>query len=251
MSGHSKWHNIKLKKAKTDAAKSSVTSKAIRDITLAAKHGGGNADGNLRLKIAVERARDANVSMDSINRAIKRGTGEGEGGPIEELTYEVYGPGGTAIIIEAATDNRNRTASEVRFILSKHNGRLAESGSVSWMFEQKGYIQLDGEGLSEDDALTMAIDSGAEDMKPEPDEGTYGIYTEPGELEDVRAKVEAAGGKILSFELTRLPKTTVILEGDEADKMLRLLDAIEEQDDVSNVYSNFDMVEEPAGTKDE
>jgi YebC/PmpR family DNA-binding regulatory protein len=239
MSGHSKWHNIKRQKAKADAAKSNATSKALRDVMLAARHGGGNPEGNFRLKIAIERAREANVTLDSINRAIKRGTGAGEGGNLEELTYEAYGPGGTAILVQAATDNRNRTASEIRFILSKHGGKLADLGAVSWMFEQKGLIVLDKEGLAEDDALAMAIDAGADDMKTEED--SYELYTAPEDLEAVRGKMDAAGAKALSAELTMLPKTSVTLEGGEAEKMLRLLDALDEHDDVSTVYSNVDI----------
>jgi YebC/PmpR family DNA-binding regulatory protein len=239
MSGHSKWHNIKRQKAKADAAKSNTTSKALRDVMLAARHGGGNPEGNFRLKIAIERAREANVTLDSINRAIKRGTGAGEGGNLEELTYEAYGPGGTAILVQAATDNRNRTASEIRFILSKHGGKLADLGAVSWMFEQKGLIVLDKEGLAEDDALAMAIDAGADDMKTEED--SYELYTAPEDLEAVRGKMDAAGAKVLSAELTMLPKTSVTLEGGEAEKMLRLLDALDEHDDVSTVYSNVDI----------
>lgn len=239
MSGHSKWHNIKRQKAKTDAAKSNATSKALRDVMLAARHGGGNPEGNFRLKIAIERAREANVTLDSINRAIKRGTGAGEGGNLEELTYEARGPGGTAILVQAATDNRNRTASEIRFILSKHGGKLADLGAVSWMFEQKGLIVLDKEGLAEDDALAMAIDAGADDMKTEED--SYELYTAPEDLEAVRGKMDAAGAKVLSAELTMLPKTSVTLEGGEAEKMLRLLDALDEHDDVSTVYSNVDI----------
>lgn len=242
MSGHSKWHNIRLKKAKMDAARSNVISKALRDVMLAARHGGGSPESNLRLKIAIERARAANVSLESINRAIKRGTGEGPGGSLEELTYEAYGPGGTAIMIEAATDNRNRTASEIRFICSKHGGRMAEVGAVSWMFDQKGLIELEKEGLSEDDALALAIDAGAEDLKSLSD--AYEIYTSPSELEAVRGKLEAAAAKIASSELTMVAKTTVTLEGEDVDKMLRLLEALEEQDDVSNVHTNFDLPEE-------
>ena len=238
MSGHSKWHNIRLKKAKTDAAKSGVTSKCLRDVMLASRSGGGSPDTNFKLKIAVERARDSNVSMESITRAIKRGIGEGEGGPMEELTYEAYGPGGAAILVEAATDNRNRTASEVRFIFSKHGGRLAELGSVSWMFEQKGLIELDKEGMSEDDALSHAIDAGAEDMKVEDE--TYEIYTAPTELEAVRNSLEAAGVKVESSDLTMVPKSTVVLDAIDVEKIIRLLDALEEQDDVSLVHTNFE-----------
>jgi YebC/PmpR family DNA-binding regulatory protein len=241
MSGHSKWHNIKLKKAKTDAARSGVTSKCLRDVMLAARQGGGNPDGNFKLKIMIERAREANVSLDSINRAIKRGIGEGEGGPMEELTYEAYGAGGTAILVEAATDNRNRTASEIRFIFSKHNGRLAELGAVAWMFDQKGLIEVEKAGLSEDDALSLAIDAGAEDVKAEDE--VYEIYTAPADLDAVRVKIEASGAKISSADLTMIPKSTVELDDEGAEKMIRLLDAIEEQDDVSNVYTNFDMPE--------
>lgn len=239
MSGHSKWHNIRLKKAKADAQKQGVISKALREIMLAARQGGGNPEANVKLKIAIERARSANVSMDSVNRAVRRGTGQGEGGPLEELTYEAYGPGGTAILIEAATDNRNRTASEIRFICSKHGGRLAEVGAVSWLFDQKGLIELEKEGLSEDDALTLAIDAGAEDLSPQ--EEVYEIYTSSADLEEVRSRLMSAGAKIVSSDLTMVPKTTVLLEGDDVDKMLRLLDALEEQDDVSNVHTNFDV----------
>lgn len=241
MSGHSKWHNIRLKKAKTDAAKSGVISKCLRDVMLAARQGGGNADTNFRLKIAVERAREANVSLDSIGRAIKRGTGEGEGGSLEELTYEAYGPGGAAILVVAATDNRNRTASEIRFIFSKHGGRLAELGSVSWMFEQKGIIELGKEGLTEDDALTLAIDAGAEDVKDEDE--SFEIYTAAADLEAVRTKIEAAGAKVTSSDLTMIPKTTITLDDDDVDKLIRLLDALEEQDDVSDVHTNFEIPE--------
>ncbi len=242
MSGHSKWHNIRLKKAKADAAKSGVTSKCLRDVLLSARQGGGNPDSNIRLKIAIERAKDANVSLDSINRAIKRGTGEGGGGPVEELTYEGYGPGGAAIYVFAATDNRNRTASEVRYIFSKHAGRLAEPGSVAWMFEQKGIIELKKEDITEDEALTLAIDSGAEDMKDEDE--VFVIYTAPADLMAVRQKVEESGAKIESSDLTMIPKSTVVLTGEDVDKMIRLLDALEEQDDVSDVHSNFETLED-------
>jgi YebC/PmpR family DNA-binding regulatory protein len=242
VSGHSKWHNIRLKKAKTDAAKSGITSKCLRDIMLAARAGGGNPDANFRLKIAIERARDNNVSSDSITRAIKRGIGEGDAGPMEELTYEAYGPGGAAILVQAATDNRNRTASEIRYIFSKHGGRLAELGSVSWMFEQKGVIELDKEGLSEDDAFALAIDAGAEDVETEDE--VYEIYTAPAELEAVRNKIEAAGVKIASSDLTMVPKTTVTLTAEEEEKIIRLLEALEDQDDVSRVHTNYEGPEE-------
>lgn len=198
----------------------------------------------MRLKIAIERARNANVSLDSINRAIKRGTGEGGGTQLEELTYEAYGPGGTAILIKAATDNRNRTASEIRFICSKHGGRMAEVGAVAWMFEQKGIIEVNKKGMSEDDVLALAIDAGALDMMPEDD--VYQVYTSPSELDSVRAKLESGGAEVVSADLTMVPKTTVTLEGEDAEKMVRLLEALDEQDDVSEVYTNFDMPEDSA-----
>ncbi|QUL98482.1 MAG: YebC/PmpR family DNA-binding transcriptional regulator [Candidatus Fermentithermobacillus carboniphilus] len=242
MSGHSKWANIKRHKAKVDAQRSNIISKALRDIMLAARHGGGNPESNFRLKVAIERAREADVPLDSINRAIKRGTGEIEGGQLEEITYEGYGPGGTAVLVEAATDNRNRTASEVRYIFSKHGGKLAEVGAVAWMFEQKGFIAIEKDGLSEDDALAMAIEAGALDLKTEDD--SYEIYTRPEDVEAVKEKLEANGARVQVAEVTMVPKTTVRLEGDDAEKMLRLFDALEAHDDVSRVYANFDIPEE-------
>lgn len=242
MAGHSKWATIKRHKAKMDAARSGVISKALRDVTLAARHGGGNPDINLGLKIAIDRARRANVNLDNINRAVRRGSGEGEGGPIEELTYECYGPGGTAILVEAATDNRNRTAGEVRYILSKNSGKLAEMGAVAWMFDQKGLITVEKEGLTENDAFLLAIDAGADDMETEDD--VYEIYTAPSEVFEVSQRLERGGAKIQNAELTQVPKTTVVLEGQDAEKMLRLMEILEEHDDVSKVHANFDISEE-------
>lgn len=243
MSGHSKWATIKRHKAKVDAARSNVISKALKDVMLAARHGGGNPDANFRLKMAIEKARASNVSVDGINRAIKRGTGEGgDGAQVEELTYEGYGPAGTAVIAEAATDNRNRTAGEVRFLFSRHGGKLAEVGAVSWMFEQKGVIVIDKGSLSEDDVLTLAIEAGAEDVKTEDD--SYEIYTAVADLDSVRKQVEEAPGvTIVSAEIDRIPTTSVAVEGDDAETLLRLLDALEEHDDVTKVYSNFDIPE--------
>ncbi|MGI6631913.1 MAG: YebC/PmpR family DNA-binding transcriptional regulator [Bacillota bacterium] len=248
MAGHSKWATIKRHKAKMDAARSNVISKALKDVMLAARHGGGNPDGNFRLKVAIEKARAANVSVDSINRAIKRGTGEGgDGAAVEELTYEGYGPGGTAVLVEAATDNRNRTAGEVRFIFSKHGGKLAEIGAVSYLFEDKGVIVIEKGDLSEDDVLELGIDAGAEDVKTEDD--AYVVYTTPSELDSVRQQIEKAPGvKITSAEVDKLPMTTVSVEGEDAEKVIRLLDALDDHDDVTKVYSNFDMPEEDSGS---
>jgi YebC/PmpR family DNA-binding regulatory protein len=243
MAGHSKWSNIKRRKAKVDAQKSNIISKALRDVMLAARHGGGNPDGNFRLKVAIDKARAANVPMDSITRAIKRGTGEAnDGSQIEELTYEAYGPGGTAIIIEAATDNRNRTASEVRHILSKHGGKLAEVGSVSWMFDQKGLIEMKADGLSEDDVLMAAIEAGASDIKNE--DGVFLIYTEIADLEAVKKSFDQQGFNIDDTEITMIPKTTVELNDEDAEKTLSLIDALEEHDDISKVHANFDISDE-------
>lgn len=243
MAGHSKWANIKRHKAKMDAMRSNIISKALREVMLAARHGGGNPDGNFRLKLAIEKARAANVALDSINRAIKRGTGElSDGAQVEELTYEGYGPGGTAVLVEAATDNRNRTAGEIRFIFSKHGGKLGEIGSVSWMFEQKGVIVIEKGNLSEDDVLALAIEGGAEDVVLEDD--SYVVYTAPGDLDSVRKQLEADERVVIqSAELDQTPKTTVSVEGEDAEKVMRLLEALDDHDDVTKVYSNFDTPE--------
>lgn len=246
MSGHSKWANIKRHKAKMDAVRSNIISKALREVMLAARQGGGNPEANLRLKVAIERAREANVAMESITRAIKRGTGELEAGSLEEVTYEGYGPGGTAVLVETATDNRNRTTADLRYIFSKHGGKLGEAGSVAWMFQQKGYISLDRAGLSEDEALALAIDAGALDFKTERD--CFEVYTEPGDLSRVKNLLERSGAKVTVAEVTMVPQTTVFLSGEEAQRMLRLMDALEEHDDVSRVFANFDIPEEEMKT---
>ncbi|HHY17660.1 MAG TPA: YebC/PmpR family DNA-binding transcriptional regulator [Firmicutes bacterium] len=242
MSGHSKWANIKRKKAKVDAQRSNIISKALRDVMLAARHGGGNPDTNFRLKMAIDKARQANVPMDSITRSVKRGTGEVEGGQIEEITYEGYGPGGVAVLAEAATDNRNRTASEIRHLFSKYGGKLAEVGAVAWTFDQRGYIVIEKRDLTEEDALEMCIEAGALDMQTEED--IYEVFTEPTELEQVKVKLEETGAAVQTAELTMLPKTYVNLDGDDASKMLTLFDLLESHDDVSRVYANFDIPED-------
>ncbi len=239
MAGHSKWSNIKRKKAKVDAQRANIISKAVRDVMLAARHGGGDPDINFRLRMALEKARDANVSADSIDRAIKRGTGELGGGEVEEITYEGYGPGGTAVLVEAATDNRNRTASEIRHIFSKHGGKLAELGAVAWIFDQRGYVAMEKDNLTEEEALEMCIEAGALDM--EADDDCYEIYTEPNELEQVKTKLESVGAMVQTAEFTMVPKTYVNLDGDNAKQVLTLLDLLESHDDVSRVYANFDI----------
>jgi YebC/PmpR family DNA-binding regulatory protein len=242
MAGHSKWANIKRRKAKMDAQRSNIISKAMREILLSARQGGGNPETNFRLKVAIERAKNANVPVDSINRTIKRGTGEIAGGQIEELVYEGYGPKGTAVLVEASTDNRNRTVSDIRHIFSKHGGKLAESGSVAWMFEQKGLIIVEKSGVKEEDVLAAAIDGGALDFKDEDE--VYEIYTAPGDLEKVKQYVEAQNLIVSDAELVMIPNSTIKLEENDAAKMLKLLDALDEHDDVSKVYSNFDIPDE-------
>ena len=242
MSGHSKWANIKRKKAKVDAQRSNIISKALRDVMLAARHGGGNPDTNFRLKMAIDKAKQANVPMDSINRSVKRGIGDVEGGQIEEITYEGYGPGGVAVLAEAATDNRNRTASEIRHIFSKHGGKLAEIGAVAWMFDQRGYIEIGRSGLTEEEALEMCIEAGALDMQT--GEDVFEVYSDPAELEQVKIRLEEAGADVQTAGLTMLPKTYVNLDGDDAAKMLTLFDLLESHDDVSRVYANFDIPED-------
>ncbi|HHX10195.1 MAG TPA: YebC/PmpR family DNA-binding transcriptional regulator [Firmicutes bacterium] len=239
MAGHSKWSNIKRKKSKMDAQRANVISKAVREVMLAAREGGGNPDTNFRLRIAIDKARSYNVSSDNIERAIKRGTGELDGGQVEEITYEGYGPGGTAVLVEAATDNRNRTAADIRHLFSKHGGKLAELGAVAWMFDQRGFIALDKQGLSEEQALEMCIEAGALDMQAEDD--CYEVYTGASELEQVRSKLESAGARIQTAELTMVPKTYVNLDKHDAEKMLELIDVLESHDDVSRVYANFDV----------
>ncbi len=242
MAGHSKWANIKRRKARVDAARSNIISKALRDIMLAAKHGGGNPDANVRLKLAVDRAKQANVSLDSINRAIGRGTGELEGGQIDELTYECYGPGGAAILVQAATDNRNRTASEIRYVLSKHGGKLADIGSVAWMFEDRGFIVVSKNGLAEEDAFVLAIDGGALDFKAEED--SYEIYCETGDVQTIKELLEQNGAIVEDAELIMVPNTTVSIEGNDARKIVNQLEALEEHDDVQRVFTNFDIPDE-------
>jgi YebC/PmpR family DNA-binding regulatory protein len=225
-----------------DAQRANMISKAVREVMLAAKAGGGNPDTNVRLRMAIEKAKSYNVSADNIERAIKRGTGELDSGHVEEITYEGYGPGGTAVLVEVATDNRNRTASEIRHLFSKHGGKLAELGSVAWMFDPRGFIALDKEGLTEEEALEMCIEAGALDMQVEDD--CYEVYTEVADLEQVRAKLESAGARIQTAELTKVPKTYVNLGRDDAEKLLALLDVLESHDDVSKVYANFDVPDE-------
>ncbi len=243
MSGHSKWHSIRHKKAVVDAKRGKLFTKLIREIIVAARMGGGDPEKNPRLRKAIEAARDANMPKDNIERAIKKGTGELEGEKFEEVTYEGYGPGGVAVFIEAATDNRNRTASEIRRIFSKHGGSLGESGCVAWMFKRKGYIVIEkSKAPDEEELFDIAVDAGAEDVKI--DESNFVILTAPEDLFNVVKALEEKGIEIATRELGMIPDTYVKLEGKQAEQMLKLMEELEDHDDVQHVWANFDISEE-------
>jgi YebC/PmpR family DNA-binding regulatory protein len=247
MSGHSKWHNIRLKKGKMDAERGKVFTKLSREIIMAARAGGGNPDGNLRLKMAIQKARDNSMPADKIKSAILRGTGEVEGAIYEELTYEGYGPSGIAVLVECATDNRNRTVAELRNIFSKCGGNLGESGCVGWLFNPRGLVSVAKNGRTEDDVMEAAIEAGADDVKTE--EETFDVYTSPDEFAAVRDGLEGAGFKVTTSEVTMIPSTTVqITETKVATQMLRMMDQLEDHDDVQNVYANFDIEEKILAT---
>jgi YebC/PmpR family DNA-binding regulatory protein len=239
MSGHSKWHSIKHKKAVVDARRGQHFTKLARAITVAAREGGGDPDGNPALALAIQKARDASMPKDNIERAIGKGTGEGvDADRIETVVYEGYGPGGVALLIEALTDNRNRTGADVRHLLSKHGGNLGEPGSVSYLFDKQGVIVVDASRYDEDD-LMPAIDAGALDIAL--DDDVFEIITEPGELSAVREALSQAGVEIESADLSQRPKSRVPLEESDASKLMKLIDSLEESDDVSAVHANFDV----------
>lgn len=241
MSGHSKWHNIRLRKGKMDAERGKVFTRLARELIIAAKEGGGNPDGNVRLRLAMQKAREGSMPQENIRRAIQRGTGELEGANYEELTYEGYGPGGVAVLLEVVTDNRNRTVAEIRNIFSKGGGNLGESGCVAWMFDQKGLISVSKDAAAEDDVLTAALDAGAEDARTE--ETTFDVITAAEDFTKVRDSLAGAGIPHVSAEVTMMPRSTVPLDGKEAQQLLRLMEQLEEHDDVQNVYANFDIEE--------
>lgn len=242
MSGHSKWSTIKHKKGALDAKRGKIFTKLIKEITVAARMGGGDPESNPRLRTAIAAARAQNMPSDNITRAIKKGTGELEGTTYEEITFEGYGPGGVAVMVEALTDNRNRTVAEVRHLFSKYNGNLGEQGCVSWMFEKKGLIYFSNDSVAEDALMEAALEVGAEDMN---DEGSmWEVVTKPGDLERVRDALIAKGFKPESGEVTMVPQSTVKLTGKDAATMLKLMDALEELDDSQKVYANFDISEE-------
>jgi YebC/PmpR family DNA-binding regulatory protein len=242
MSGHSKWSTIKRKKGAKDAARSKVFSKLIREITVAARLGGGDLEGNPRLRLVVGKAREVNMPADNIKRAILKGTGELEGVSYEEIVYEAYGPGGVALIIETMSDNRNRTVGEVRHALDRKGGKLGSSGSVAHLFETQGYILIEAGAHSEDAVMATVLDAGAEDFRSE--EGLFEVFTAPGDLHTVAEALGAAGITYESAEVARIPSMTVELEGKPAQMMLTLMDALEDLDDVQKVYANFEMSDE-------
>jgi YebC/PmpR family DNA-binding regulatory protein len=242
MSGHSKWHSIKHKKAAVDAKRGKIFTQVIKEITVAARLEGGDPEGNPRLRLAIDKAKSVNMPKDNIERAIKKGTGELEGVHYEEFLYEGYGPGGVAVLVEVMTDNRNRTVSEMRHFFSKHNGKPGEAGSVAWMFEKKGLILLEKTAVEEDALMELALEAGAEDILE--DETNWEVRTNPSEFEKVKGALESLGVSPLSAEVTMVPKNTLQLGGRDAEQMLRLMEVLEDHDDVQNVYANFDIPEE-------
>jgi YebC/PmpR family DNA-binding regulatory protein len=244
MSGHSKWATIKRKKEATDAKRSNMYAKLLRAVEVAAREGGGNVEGNMTLASAVEKAKSFSVPNDNIDRAIKRGTGDlGDGARYEEVVYEGYAAGGIALLIEALTDNRNRTAQEVRHAFTRNGGNLGETGSVAWQFTRKGLIVVDKSvAPDEDRLLELALESGAEDLSDA--ESSWDIVTEPQAFKVVRGALEAGGVPVSSAELTMIPQATIRVDGGEAKQVLNLIDALEELDDVQSVYANFDISEE-------
>ena len=242
MSGHSKWSTIKHKKGKEDAKRGQLFSKLSRAISVAAREGGSDPDSNAALYTAIEKARSYSMPKDNIDRAIQRGAGQGEGEAYESILYEGYGPAGVAILVEVLTDNRNRSAADVRNIFSKHNGSLAQPGAVAWLFERRGSIVVDGARHDEDDVMAAAIEAGADDVII--DGASFEVLTAPTTLSAVRDGMAAAGIQLEQAELTMVPKTTVVLGEADARRTLRLIDALEDSDDVQEVYANFDIPEE-------
>jgi YebC/PmpR family DNA-binding regulatory protein len=243
MSGHSKWSTIKRKKGAIDSKRGKIFTKLIKEITLAARLGGGDIEGNARLRSAVLAAKEENMPKDNIDRAIKKGTGELAGGAAyEEVTYEGYGPAGVAVIVEVMTDNKNRTVAEIRHIFSKHGGNLGENGCVAWMFDKKGSIVLDKKTVAEDELMEVGLEAGADDVR---DQGTeWEVVTEPAAFEAVKKVIEQKGWKYLEARVGMIPQTTIKLEAGKAEQMLRLMEKLEDNDDVQNVYANFDISDE-------
>lgn len=242
MSGHSRWAGIKHKKAVIDKKRGKIFTKIVREIMVAARHGGDKVDNNPRLRKAIEDAKAVNMPQDNIKRAIQKGTGALPGAQIEETTYEGYGPGGVAIFVEATTDNKNRTTSELRHMFASHGGNMGESGSVAWIFDVKGYVAVPKDAASEETITALAIDAGAEDLKADGD--AYEIYTDPLQLDAVKEAITSRGIAVDAAEVSRIPKNSVALDGDDAERCLRLMDALDEHDDVKSASANFDIPQE-------
>ena len=245
MSGHSKWSSIKHKKGITDARRGKVFSKLIKEITVAARTGGGDPSGNPRLRTAILAAKSENMPKDNIERAIKKGTGELEGVNYEESIYEGYGPGGAAVLIESVTDNKNRAVADIRHIFSKCGGNLGENGCVSWMFDSKGYIDVEKKAVDEDKLMEMAIEAGAEDVRE--DNNSFEIITEPDDFESVKTAIDNASIPYVVAEITMLPRTMLELKGKQAEQMIKLMETLEDCDDVQKVYTNADIPDELVG----
>jgi YebC/PmpR family DNA-binding regulatory protein len=242
MSGHSKWHSIRHKKGAVDAKRGKLFTKIIREITVAAREGGGDSDANARLRTIIAKAKDANMPKDNIEKAIKKGTGEIAGYSLEEISYEGYGPNGVAIMIDTLTDNRNRTTAEVRNVLTKNGGNLGENGCVSWIFEKKGVLTMNADQYDENRVMEIALDSGADDVRR--DGSIWEVSTSPDNFEEVKRAFEQEEVELIMSDVIRVPKTTVKLDEKSAEKILGLMEKIEDLDDVQNVAANFDIPEE-------
>jgi len=241
MSGHSKWATIKRKKAVTDSRRGKIFTQIIKEITIAAKSGGGDPTGNPRLRLAIDKAKSSNMPADNIKRAIMKGTGELPGVSYEDVTYEGYGPGGVALIIESVTDNKNRTVSEIRHLLERNGGKFGATGSVAWMFHKKGTIRTPKGAMTEDDMLSIVLDAGADDLRLDGD--SFEITTSPEAFEAVKKAIEDQHIAIEEAEIHKVPENTVRVEGPDAEKVLKLMEALEEHDDTQHVYANFDIDE--------
>ena len=242
MSGHSKWSSIKHKKGAADAKRGKIFTRLIKEITVAARIGGGDPSGNPRLRTAIDAAKAANMPKDNIERGIKKGTGDLEGVNYEETSYDGYGPGGVAVLVECLTDNKNRTVADVKHVFERNGGSLGEPGCVAWMFEKKGLIVFDKSAVEEETLIDLVLEAGAEDVKE--DDGEFEVVTDPGDFEAVKTAVEDAGLSYTVAENGMIPKNTVKLEGKKAQQMISLMEALEDNDDVSNVYANFDISDE-------
>lgn len=244
MAGHSKWAQIKHKKAHTDVKRGKIFTKIVKEISIAARIGGGDPDGNPRLRTAIEKAKEVNMPHDNIKRGIMKGTGELPGTSYEEFRYEGYGPGGVALLIDVLTDNKNRTVPEIRHIMSKHGGSLGESGCVAWIFEQRGYILVDKKKVDEDTLMGITLDAGALDLINDPKEDNYEVITAPEDLSKIKGAIEGAKIPANLAETTMLPKNYITLDEKTSEQMIRLMEALEDNEDVQDLYANFDMPDE-------